>query len=220
MSDELRWCDDIGMYAFDRPINGPQGSCVHRTQFCNATCYNNKLYKIYPNMHKRDIRAESWWQAITGSMLSKILGRKRKQVSRLRFMTRGEAIKDASDISRIIDICAANPGTLFWLPTRAWRSPTLRPQIERLLFPIKNLALNASLDPSNTDDEWRSLANSGWSTMFYGDDNRLTTPDGSRMFPCPKTHKKMKGHCATCKAGCFGSRTSYNKRTDVHLSQH
>lgn len=220
MKPELRWCADIGMYAFDRPINGPQGSCVHRTSFCNDTCYNIKLYRMYPNMTQRDLRAEAWWRQITGKEVAKLLKRKRRQITRVRFMTRGEALKDRSDVDRVKDICKENPGTTFWLPTRAWRQPALRHIIERELFPIKNLALNASLDPSNTDAEWSSLTKSGWSIMFFGDDSRITTPAGKRMFMCPKTHAKVKGHCATCKAGCFGLRTSFAKRTDVHLSTH
>lgn len=218
--DELSWRADIGMYAFDRPINGPDGSCVHRTAFCNTTCYNIKLYRIYKNMSVRDVRLEKWWRTVTGLIVNAALKLKRKQTSRVRFMSRGEALKDKSDIARVLDICKSNPNTLFWLPTRAWRSSELRPIIEKQLLPLPNLALNASLDPSNTDEEWKSLAASGWSTMFYGDNARITTPMNTRMFLCPKTHKKLKGHCATCKAGCFGSRTSYNARTDVHLSKH
>jgi hypothetical protein len=57
--------------------------------------------------------------------------------------------------------------------------------------------------------------------MFYGDDTMTTTPNGDRMFLCPKTHKKLKGHCSTCRAGCMGAKLpNYGKRTDVHLSKH
>ena len=57
----FRWCDDIGMFATDRPINNTkdfEGSCVHRTPFCDVECYNVKLYKLYPAMHNRDNECE------------------------------------------------------------------------------------------------------------------------------------------------------------------
>ena len=59
LNDLWRWCEDIGQFSTDRPINDTknhEGSCIHRTPFCNITCYNNKLYKLYPNMHDRDDR--------------------------------------------------------------------------------------------------------------------------------------------------------------------
>jgi hypothetical protein len=227
MKHELRWCADIGMLAFDRPINdlpgtGIKGSCTHRTSFCNATCYNMKLYKLYKNMSKRDVRCEQWWQQITGTEVASVLSKlsKTRDTSRVRFMTRGEALKDAWDIARVKDICTACPGTLFWLPTRAWRNVSLRTIIEQELMPLPNLALNASLDPSNTDAEWKSLISTGWSTMFYGDNSRAKTPNGQRTFQCPKTFKQLSGHCLSCKAGCLGSRTTYSRRTDVLLKKH
>jgi hypothetical protein len=230
MSDynPLRWVPDIGMFATDRPINSigktTKGSCVHATTFCLATCYNNKLYRIYPDMGRRDIANEKWWSKsglAIGRILREFLDKKSKPTQRVRLMTRGEGIKDASDIAKIKSICDNNPDTLFWLPTRAWRDDTLRVLIQRQLFPLKNLALNASLDPSTTPEEWKLLKANGWSTMFYGDDAMTTTPNGDRMFLCPKTHKKLKGHCSTCRAGCMGAKLpNYGKRTDVHLSQH
>ena len=104
MNDLGRWTPDIGMFSFDRPINDTEhheGSCVHRTDFCNETCYNVKLYKLYPNMAKRDDRCESIWQTINRINAPNIkawLDRKRNQTKRVRHMTRGEAIKDSSDV--------------------------------------------------------------------------------------------------------------------------
>jgi hypothetical protein len=40
LNDLFRYCADIGMYATDRPINDTanhEGSCVHRTSFCDVT---------------------------------------------------------------------------------------------------------------------------------------------------------------------------------------
>ena len=97
IKDLFRWCDDIGMFASDRPINDVgdvKGSCDHRTEFCDETCYNVKLYRVYPNMGKRDQRCETEWQAVTGKAVNTWLSRKRITTKRARFNTRGEAIKD------------------------------------------------------------------------------------------------------------------------------
>ena len=66
MDNTLRWCADIGMWSLDRPINdipntNITGSCVNRTSFCDATCYNNKLYRMFPAMLTKDIRNEEFW---------------------------------------------------------------------------------------------------------------------------------------------------------------
>ena len=225
--DLLRWCDDIGMFTTDRPINDieiggvkfAEGSCVHRTEFCNKTCYNIKLYKLYPAMAQRDIRIEQEWRNVRGSVFASALLRKRKQTSRVRFMSRGESIKDYSDIARVRDICNHSPNTFFWMPFRAWHNTFLRFAVKKLWDECPNLVPLASTDPDTTGEEWEMLKNEGWSTMFYGDDTMLNTPNGDRMFKCPKTHKKLTGHCNICKGGCFAPST-LNKRVDVHLSQH
>lgn len=125
-------------------------------------------------------------------------------------MTRGEAFKTMGDIDKVAEIARANPGTLFWVPTRAWRSLAHRAKIERILFPIRNIRVQASLDPSNTPEEMESLTATGWSTMFFGDD---TATEGRML--CPKTHKGRKGACATCRGGCFSP-----AQTHVHLLKH
>ena len=220
IKDLFRWCDDIGMFASDRPINdvgSVKGSCDHRTQCCDDTCYNIKLYKLYPNMGKRDERCEREWQAVTGNAVKDYLSRKKKQTDRSRHMTRGEALKDIADIYRVKDIALATPTTTWWIPTRAWRNPLLRELIMIELFPISNIAINASLDPSNTQEEEDALIAEGWNIMFYGDDTKYSAR--GEAFKCPKTWKKLSGHCAVCKAGCF-SQTTINKRVTVHLSKH
>ena len=93
--DLFRWCGDIGQFASDRPINDTvnhTGSCVHRTPFCDRDCYNVKLYRLYPNMAKRDDRCETEWQALNEtnmSLVPKYFSRKRKQTKRIRLNTRG-----------------------------------------------------------------------------------------------------------------------------------
>ena len=197
LNDLFRWTDDIGMFASDRPINDTEnhtGSCIHRTDFCDQTCYNIKLYKMYKNMANRDDRCETIWRKLStfsAIEVRKFLASKRKQVSRVRHMTRGEAFTNAE----------------------------LRDLIERELMPLSNCAINASFDPSNTDDEWRMMQDRDWNIMFYGDDDRTVAPNGQRMFKCPKTHKKLSGHCNVCKAGCFAQKT-INRTVVVHLSEH
>ena len=223
LNDLFRWCDDIGQFAIDRPINDTnnhQGSCVHKTEFCKATCFNNKLYKLYPKMHDRDDRVESIWQSLDPLSIKPFLQRKRKQTKRVRFMTRGEAFATWSDVLKVKAILEDNPNTQWWIPTRAWRDPMLKALIEEMIMPLRNAALNASVDPSNTKDEWQMLREDGWSVMFYGDEDLTSVPDSDiKMFLCPKTHKKMKGHCDICKAGCFSPVTRQLQQF-VHLSQH
>ena len=209
---EFRYCEDIGMFAWDRPINdipeeGIEGSCVHATAYCKDTCYNVKLYKMYSNMVVKDVRSEKAWQSMQPNQVSKQLARKLKPTSRVRGCTRGENIKDVNDVYRIANLARATPNTDYWIPVRAWRDPELKTIIEEVLFPITNVVVNASTDPTTTIDEWNMLEDTGWSIMHFGDE-RTKTPKGSAMFDCPKTQggpdkKGIKGHCSICKAGCF-----------------
>lgn len=230
MQTTLRWCKDIKMWAIDRPINDVgdvNGSCVHRTSFCDTSCYNVKLYKMFKGMAKKDIANEKFWQSLPTNKndnqdslesLQQKLFRSRRQTKRARLMTRGEAIKDMSDVFRIKTLCEATPNTTWWVPTRAWRNKGLKQLIEDVLFPLKNVAINASLDPSNTKEEEQLLKDSGWATMYFGDDTKTTSSVGDRRYLCPKTHKKLK-ICDTCKGGCF-SKVVIGRTSHVHLSQH
>lgn len=223
VQDYLRWCDDIGMFATDRPINSigdTEGSCNHRTPFCDETCYNIKLYKMYPNMAIKDIRNEDVWQNIKPMQVKDLISRKKKQTKRVRHCTRGEGIKDEADIWKHKAEAEAIPDSVIWIPTRAWRDPTLNFLIRTVLFPIKNIAMNASVDPSNTKEEWAMLERQGWNIMFYGDDSLEESPaTGKRLFDCPKTKKGLKGHCTICKAGCF-SQVTMDRQQIVKLYQH
>ncbi len=230
MQTTLRWCKDIKMWAIDRPINDVgdvNGSCVHRTSFCDTSRYNVKLYKMFKGMAKKDITNEKFWQSLPTNKndnqdslesLQQKLFRSRRQTKRARLMTRGEAIKDMSDVFRIKTLCEATPNTTWWVPTRAWRNKGLKQLIEDVLFPLKNVAINASLDPSNTKEEEQLLKDSGWATMYFGDDTKTTSSVGDRRYLCPKTHKKLK-ICDTCKGGCF-SKVAIGRTSHVHLSQH
>ena len=226
--DLFRWCNDIDMYASDRPINDVgdvEGSCVHRSRFCDDTCFNIKLYRMYPNMGKRDQRCEKEWQALNPSNMQRLVPlsfkRKRKQKKRIRLQTRGEAFKDATDVYKVKAMVLSMPDTIWWIPTKAWRDASLKFLIEAEIMPLKNVALNASTDPDTSPQQWEDLHKAGWNIMFYGNDALENDPvTGNAMFDCPKTGKGIKGHCSICKAGCFSQTTNVNRRVTVKLHQH
>lgn len=198
----LRFCKDIGMFAIDRP----KSSCVHASEFCRKHCYNNKLYGVYGNgMRARDKKNEDLWRnPDLPQMIHKQLSRAKKQTKRVRLMTRGEAFSTVSDIVRVARILDANPGTVFWIPTRAWTDASMRRRIEEYIMTRRNVRVLASIDPTMPEPP------EGWSTMFFGDDD-----DTDGRHKCPKTHGHKVGACATCRSGCFAK-----KRADIHLCKH
>ena len=223
MLNETRYTADIGMYASDRPRNDvmqgdkvlARGTCHWRTEACKG-CYNEKLERVFKAMIPKDVKNEIFWQQLDGDKFNTILSRKRKDTSRFRFQTRGETFASIADVLRVKDILKKNPDTIFWMPTRAWRNPFLKNLIESHIFPLANARTLASTDIYTHGREWKQLKETNWPTMFFGNDDLKTTPNGDKFFLCPKTHKDLKGHCGICKAGCFRN----NKRVDVHLKQH
>jgi len=175
----------------------------------------NKLERAFGHaIHPKDVRNDQAWSNIMENDHTDIFKGKRRQTQRARLMSRGEAFKDFSDIKRVQRLANQTPDTLWWIPSRAWRDATLWADVERLEKITPNLRILASVDPSNTAEEWEHLAER--SIMFFGDDDMTTAPTGERMFLCPKTHKHMDGHCAICKGGCFRA----DKKVVVHLKQH
>ena len=223
---EIRYCSDIGMWAIDRPIfdlaeEKIKGSCVWASDFCFSSCFNLKLYKLYPNMRSKDVRNERQWATLKRipQLLRATLARKRRSSKRFRFMTRGEAFATADDVHAVAAICSDSPDRWFWIPTKAWRDSRLRILIEREIVTLPNVAVLASTDPDTSSRQWAMLKRRGWSTMYYGDNTQTTTPNGDQSFVCPKTYKGIKGHCADCRAGCFAPIT-LQRRVDVILQQH
>jgi len=213
LASEIRWCNDIGCFTIDRPIHS---SCTHASAFCKETCFNLKLHKLYRAMTGKDVRNEIAWIANNVIGLAKSLARRQKQVSRTRFMSRGEAVSNQSDIDRIDNILTATPGSIWWLPTRSWKDPILFSNLRNMLAKHKNVRLHMSLDPSDNLAEWEKAAKLNISVMFYGNDDMKISPLGEKMFLCPKTHKHIKGACGSiCNRGCFSK-----KRVIVHLKQH
>jgi hypothetical protein len=226
---EHRFCEDIGMFAIDRPIFSirnkagrviAKGSCIWKTSACDD-CFNLKFMRMYKrDIDARDVRNEQSWERLTGKALATTLDRKSKrQTGRVRFMTRGEAFRDRTDIIRVRGLLTANPDRLFWIPTRAWRSRHLRPLIVAIMREFPNARIQASTDVTTTREEQASLDAEGWSTMFFGDDEAFETLTGEKRHLCAKTWAHKKGACAsaeTClEGGCFDK-----EQTHVHLKQH
>ena len=208
MESEIRFCEDIGMFTQDRP----RTTCLHRTSFCASKCYNIAI-EIRFDCKNKDTRNEVFWQWLDGDKFKAIMDRKKKDTSRFRFMTRGEAISTESDVYKIKDIATKNPNIDFWLPTRAWRDAKLWSLVVKELDTIKNIKMSASIDPSNKPSNVKRIM-ATHSTMFFGDDNELQI-NGIDRFLCPKTHSHKLASCNTCKDGCFS-----NKKVHVHLKQH
>ena len=211
VNSEIRYCADIGMFATDRSI---KESCKWRTSFC-SNCYNNKLFKIFKGMKEKDVRNERFWETLDGDQFKSIMSKKRKSVKRFRFQTRGETFAYPKDVFKVRDILLKNPSIDFWLPTRAWRNDVLKFLIEKHIMTLPNAYVQASLDPTNSLDEWKMLKESGWSTMTYGIEDSYTTPLGDTFHRCKKTHMDIKGYCGKCENGCFSK-----ERKDVLLKQH
>lgn len=152
-------------------------------------------------MSGRDIKNEIYWQHLNGEKFRTDMSRKRKNTDRFRFVSRGEAISNEQDILKIKDIVLTNSEITFWVPTRAWRS-NLRSQIESDLFPIGNLRVTASLDPSNSNEEMQELSDAGWGTTFFGNNETYYLEDVA--IKCIKTWDKKRGiKCYNCENGCY-----------------
>jgi len=213
LADTVRWTADIGMFALDR---SREDSCVHASDFCHATCFNDKLETAFGHaIGPKDVKNDKAWLDNDADALARKLERARRQTKRARFMTRGEAFKDFNDIPRVRRILEKTPNTTWWIPTRAWKNPVLWIAVLGLKARFENVRILASVDPSDSEDAMRKLEADGVSTMFYGDDDALTTPSGTARYACPKTHHHAAGFCALCRKGCFNA-----KQVHVHLKQH
>lgn len=208
ISKAIRFCKDIGCFALDFP----KFTCAFRTEFCNANCYNIKMHRMYGDaMVKRDqFNLDAWATCTVQEFVDSLTKKRTRQINRFRFATRGEVFYSSQNIQKIRDIAQAMPDTIFWVPTRAWRNSMRRAEIMAVLFPMKNVRVMASIDPSNSLDEVSALKADGWSTIFFGDNDAT-----NNRVKCEKTWCHVKGACANCENGCFNS-----ERVDIHLKQH
>jgi len=210
---DLRWNQFINCFTFDR---SRKVSCVHATAFCAKHCYN-RMTDTWKWVNEKDKRLEESWQWFNGNNVARILSCKRsRQTDRVRFMGRGEAFRDMSDVPHVLDICSGSPNRLFWIPTRAWRDNELRTAIENRVLEVPNIRVQASTDPTTSISEYSSLVASGWSSMFFGESIDIAEDRyGVKFHKCAKTHKHIKGHCAECVGGCFDA-----SQVHVHLEEH
>lgn len=194
----LRYVADIGLYALERG----EGSCVWRTEACTR-CYNRDIARFSVLLRKAwrpggpDDRR---WAAATAKAFSGL--------ERVRLCTRGEPITEGVDAVRIAGWARANPGTLFWVPTKCWQTGVRlghrlnTPMIEVVeaeLFPLQNVRVMASVDPY-TARHFDVLDRRGWSTTYFGTEMPHPGRDPVR---CRKTWEKLKKACARCEDGCF-----------------
>lgn len=197
------WRAEIGMFCLDRS----RASCVHASSFCREHCMWNKLERCFPGVRKAQLIREKLWFLASENWdyvcdLADMLKRKRKQIDRIRICSCGEAFTCDHDIWFISDLARLLPESEFWITTRAWKSKKAD-SISRDKLP-SNVILMASVDPSDAPKTVRRLAKEGWQLIFFGDDDHAF--DGIEWVKCPKTWGKKKGHCATCKTGCFAGK--------------
>ena len=213
MDDEIVHRADLGLHVIDRPMS----SCSFRTPLCTKTCYMKKFYQRLPKgMARRDARLEPFWLNLTGEKLAQLLS-KRRNIFRFRFASRGEILAATPDIARMEDILEHCPGTVFMIPTKAWRGGNLWHQIKKRIVPYPNARVLASIDPSVANPRvLNKLLKDGVSTMFYGDDEFHPLEElGIPVVKCVKTWDHLKYACRTCKQGCFNDAPVH-----VWLKQH
>ena len=213
MMNETRNVSDIGMACFDLSVE----TCKGKTAYCEKECFNCKLYKLYKDMPQKDIRNDAYFiNNKPDKIASDLLARKKFGNDRKRACSRGDCLTSKSFIDKtvsIVDTMFKRAKTLTWIPTRAWHIESLYSD----LLKIKDnngMRLMASIDPSDNDQDIKSLWNDGFSLMYFGDNNKKDLA-GIKMFKCPKTFKKIKGHCNKCQKGCFST-----KQVAVHLKKH
>ena len=185
-------------------IDRPKTSCIHRSPYCDKFCYNNKMYKIFKLMNGADEKNEIYWQNNTGQKIGNDVKNKmkRRKVKRFRFMSRGEAFKNISDIDKVIDIVTNNKDIVFHIPTRAWRDKDLNVLITNKLHnKFNNVRIFASIDPSNTIEELKIASQFCSGTMYFGNNEKHpyeNIPNNNVKF-CPKTWKESKKvRCFNC----------------------
>lgn len=197
--------------------------CPYATSFCKRFCYMRKFecWQKPADRAAYERRLRSEWEELTPERFGELLRRRKYPTDRIRFASGGEALATASDISRVASIVQAYDHISFWIPTRAWRSPSLRPLIEKRLLPLRNARVMASLDPTSIRSEVEGLKVDGWSSMFFGFDGG---DDGRDLFfnwllrdryKCPKTWEHRHGFCRECTQGCFRE-----GQVHVHLKKH
>jgi hypothetical protein len=155
------------------------------------------------------------WEELEPERFGELLQRRKHPTNRIRFAAVGEALATPADVTKVESIIRTFPTTIFWAPTRAWRSPVLRDLIRERLMTLRNARILASLDPSNTAEEVDGLMSDKWSMMYFGNDSPEEGSIFAGWFRCPKTWQHRHGFCRVCSGGCFREGQSR-----VHLKKH
>ena len=223
MSSPIRYTEEIGMYSFSRG----RVACRWQTEWCTKNCYAAKFYRLGWSKDEYDVAYNSYWRGVeSDQFVSDVLKANNHGIpARFRFAVCGEIWAKPSDVEKVYLIMYQMPETLFWIPTRAWHDGNMAEAIERLILPMDNARVLASVDPDTTEDEFVWLRHRNWSMVFAGDNSdpnqMLLAPGGTqekltaRMHRCEKTWDQLSGRCATCEQGCFAPGS-----VRVHLKQH
>ena len=165
-------------------------------------------------LDKRDEINDAYWETLTAFSFRKEISKKRLSTKRFRWCTRGEPFSTIYDVLKIRTIALTCPEIDFWAPTRGWRNANIRDNIETYCFPIPNLFITASIDPSNTQQEISTLVTNGWSTHFFGDDRQYPFILPSKVIKCPaKWGDNIT--CMDCNVACYNP-----KQTHSWLKEH
>jgi hypothetical protein len=224
MAERIRYVKDIGMYAFSRGCQ----TCKWQTEWCRRYCYNQKFYRVNPKLEGIDKEDNDFWRGSDSAEIVSAIHKANnyEYPERFRFAVRGEIWLKRDDVEKVMLIIQQMPGTLVWIPTRAWRDYDMREWIGEMILPLPNARVVASLDPTNSRTQQDALLRLGWSVIFAGvneDGNQLLlSEDGGTTegrlcgaFRCPKTWSHANGHCAVCEDGCFSKGPSL-----IHLKRH
>lgn len=222
MADPIRFIKELGLWAFSRGTK----TCQWQTKWCAGHCYNKKFYRVNPKLTEVDTADELYWQEAEVEVFAKRI--RALNVDRFRFAVRGEIWQNSADILTVRHILEQCPNTLFWIPTRAWRTMHMVRSIEEQVLRLPNARVMASIDPTTSEHVEALLKRSGWSTVFAGDNNdprqlllapkanmELQEKRTARHVRCEKTWDHHTSACTVCKHGCFSP-----NRVDVHLKQH
>jgi len=202
----ITFCKDLGIYC----INRGKSSCKHMTDCCKEYCYNLKFYNIFTFSlnANNDYILERTWKIMEGKLLHCLINQHWKtDIKRIRFAARGECLSVKSDIFKVKDIVSYCSKVAFWLPTRAWKDGNMRALIEKELFPLNNLKIQASIDYTRTKKEFNNLLENNWSTMFFNPNDNEMIFDNDLFVKCRKTWNKVyngkkwvnkPGLCAKC----------------------
>ena len=224
MTANIRFVDEIGLYAFSRGC----GTCKWQTDWCRRYCYSQKFHRVNPNLVEIDQSDNAFWRGADSDQIVAAIhaANNYEYPKRFRFSVRGEIWLKCDDVEKVMLILLQMPDTLVWIPTRAWQDADMRGLIERLILPMPNARVVASTDPTTPAEADQDLRQSGWSTIFAGindNGNQLlldehggtTEPRTCGAFRCPKTWERVPGHCAVCEDGCFSKGP-----VSIHFRQH